>query len=125
MEIEKIILGGTSVWASILLEQFQNSTRFKVEPEKCLSPFHIGSSIPTFRDMYYYLIMQRKTAFIIFCIKFTVYIYMYIYIYIYIYIKHKTTGIKISLSFFFFHNSLTVKLDVEMLWPVFPVRNFC
>ena len=52
---EKSFWGGgvTSVWAPILLEQFQNSVGFNTEHEnKCSFPSHIDSStITTFRDM--------------------------------------------------------------------------
>ena len=53
MYIEKEYFGGTSVWAAILLEQFQNRFGFeKGYGKTCLFPSQIESSIPTFRDMY-------------------------------------------------------------------------
>ena len=52
MDIEKNIFGYTSVWATILFEQFQISFGFKIEHGKtCPFPSKTGSSIPTFRDM--------------------------------------------------------------------------
>ena len=61
MEIKKNHFWDTSVCAPILLKQFQNSPEFNTEPEnKCPFPSHIGSFIPTFRDMYYILIVRRK-----------------------------------------------------------------
>ena len=51
-----------------------NSTQFNVEHENtCSFPCHIGSSIPTFRDMYLHVIVRKKICFIIFCIKFNIY----------------------------------------------------
>ena len=51
-----------------------NSTQFNVEHENtCSFPCHIGSSIPTFLDMYLHVIVPKKGCFIIFCIKFTIY----------------------------------------------------
>ena len=47
-----------------------NSTQFNIELENtCSFPCHIGSSNPTFWDMY----LCKKNCFIFFCIKFTIY----------------------------------------------------
>ena len=51
-----------------------NITHFDVEHKNtCSFPCHIGSSIPTFRDMYLHVIVRKKICFIIFCIKFNIY----------------------------------------------------
>ena len=52
MNIEKNNFGRTTVWAPILLEQFQSSLGNKIEDGKTF-PFssQIESSIPTFRDI--------------------------------------------------------------------------
>ena len=51
-----------------------NSTQFNVEHEnRCLFPCHIGSSIPTFRDMYLHVLVRKINCFLILCIKFTIY----------------------------------------------------
>ena len=50
-----------------------NSTQFNVQRENtCSFPCHIGSSIPTFRDMYLHVIVRKK-KFYNFCVKFTIY----------------------------------------------------
>ena len=102
----KIIFGGTSVWAPILFEQFQNSTGFNTQHENtCPFSSHIGSYIPTFRGMYFNLTAWKKNYDILYkiyhiyiCIhiqmhtyiyiykKIHIYIYIYIYIYIFLYI---------------------------------------
>ena len=78
MELEKngvrgksflgVLVSGQPYYSSI------NSTQFNVENENiCSFPCHIGSSIPTFRDMYLHVIVRKKNCFIIFCIKLTIY----------------------------------------------------
>ena len=47
-----------------------NSTQFNVEHENsCSFDCHIGSSIPTFQDMYLHVIVRKKNCFIIFLYK--------------------------------------------------------
>ena len=54
----------------MLLEQFQNSTGFNIKHKhECPFPSHIGSSIPTFRDMYLQLLV--RTNFNNFYVNFT------------------------------------------------------
>ena len=49
---EKNIFRSTSVWASILLEQFQTRSDFEIRHRKIyLIPSKIRGSIPTFKDM--------------------------------------------------------------------------
>ena len=52
-----------------------NSTQFTVEHENtCSFPCHLGSSVPTFGDMYLHVVTcEKKNFFLIFCIKFTIY----------------------------------------------------
>ena len=69
---EKIFLGvlvfGHPYCSSI------DSTHFNVEHENtCSFPYPIDSSILTFRDMYFHVIVRKKSCFIIFCIKLTIY----------------------------------------------------
>ena len=87
MQIEKNYVGDTSVWATILLKQFQNDIGFHTEHENKRSvPSHIGRSIATFRDMYLHLIMRRKK----------------LHNYFYKVHQQKSTATKISFSFFYF-----------------------
>lgn len=52
---ETIFLKGASVWAPILLERFQNRSRFEIKYRKtCPFTSEIGSSNPTLKDMYLY-----------------------------------------------------------------------
>ena len=61
MDIEKNIFGYTSVWATILFEQFQISFGFKIEHGKtCPFPSKTGSSIPTFRDMWLQFLVWKN-----------------------------------------------------------------
>ena len=47
-----------------------NSTQFNVQHENsCSFDCHIGSSIPTFQDMYLHVIVRKKNCFIIFLYK--------------------------------------------------------
>ena len=51
-----------------------SSTQFNVERENtCSFPCHIGSSIPSFRDMCLHVTVRKKNCFIIFCIILTIY----------------------------------------------------
>ena len=87
MQIEKNYVGGTSVWATILLKQFQNGIGFHTEHENKRSvPSHIGRSITTFRDMYLHLIVRRKN----------------LHNYFYKVHQQKSTATKISFSFLYF-----------------------
>ena len=97
------IFVGTSVGAPILLEQFQNSTRFNTEREStCPFLSHIGNSIPKSSYMCLYLIVWKK-IFIVFCIKFNIYMY----------IKYVTNNNYKNVFFFnfSFSQNLTAKLN--------------
>ena len=48
-----MLFWGTSVWAPILLEEFQSRSEFDIEQRKTfLFPSKTGSSIPTFGEMH-------------------------------------------------------------------------
>ena len=108
MEIEKNLSffffcgRDTSVWATNLPEQFQRGSGFNSEHENtCLFASHIGSSIPTFRDMYTQLIVWKRK----------IYNFLHKIDHVYVYQIYKKYPMKISFSFFFFTNFLTTKLD--------------
>ena len=74
MELEKKSFLGVLVFGHPYCSS-TGSTQFNVEHENtCSFPCHIGSSFPTFRDMYLHVTMRKKKCFIIFCIKLTIYI---------------------------------------------------
>ena len=83
-----------------------NNTEFNADHEnRCPFPCHIGTFIPTFKDMYLHVIVRKK--FYICISKF----YLCICIpYICISNRQKTTATKISFSF----NTSTAKLDVTV-----------
>ena len=70
MEIRKNDFGGTSLWAPILLEQFENRTGWNTEQESTYY-IQIHISLPTFRDMYLRFIVQKKLSLISY-LKFTI-----------------------------------------------------
>ena len=52
------MFGGTSFWAPILLEQFQNTPGFEIDHGKlCQFPSQIGSSIATIRNMHLHFLV--------------------------------------------------------------------
>ena len=60
MELEKSHFGSTSGHPYCL---GINSTQFNVEHENtCSFPCYIGSSIPTFRDMYLHVMVRKKVV---------------------------------------------------------------
>ena len=61
MGIEKKYFGVTSVWAPMLLVQFQNRSGIEIEHGiTCLFPSQIGSSIPTFGDIHLHLLVSKN-----------------------------------------------------------------
>ena len=90
MELEKNGVREKSFYCSST-----DSTQFNVEHENTSSfPCHIGSSIPTFRDMYLHVTVRKKKLF-----------YNCFYKIHHIYKKIKVlrkTALKISFSFYFF-----------------------
>ena len=65
MELEKNRVREKSFLGVLVFEHpywlSSNNTEFNAEYENtCPFPYHIGNSIPTFRDMYLYVIARKK-----------------------------------------------------------------
>ena len=116
MELEKNGVREKSFYCSST-----DSTQFNVEHENTSSfPCHIGSSIPTFRDMYLHVTVRKKKLF-----------YNCFYKIHYIYKKNKSFKKNSFKNLFFIlllYYTLTEKLHgnaKKKSCNIFPTRNFC